>query len=708
MELSKTGLVSGEGENSMAENEKEIGREIEHLRRELERHSRLYYVYDAPEIPDYEYDRMFRRLEELEAAHPEFDSPNSPTKRVGGASLDKFEKVEHLVPLGSLTDVFSYDELDAFLSGIAESEPDAAYSVEPKIDGLSVALSYENGAFVRGATRGNGRVGEDVTANLRTVGSIPLTLPEPLTLCVRGEIYMPHASFEKLNAEREAAEEALFANPRNAAAGSLRQLDPKIAAARGLSIFVFNLQYGSLYADGREVNSHTEALDRLKALGFRTLEHRVLAKTLEEVKAHITKLGELRDSLSYDIDGAVIKIDSLPMRVEIGEGTGRPKWAVAYKYPPQKKNTRLLGITVQVGRTGVLTPTAELEPVRLAGTTVSRATLHNADFIRALDVRVGDTVTVQKAGDIIPEIIGYVPASRTADRPPYEFPTVCPSCGAPVVRDVIARDADGGENGEGESGAAIRCVNIACPAQRRRGIEHFASKGAMDIDGLGPQLVKSLIDGGLVSSPSDLYHLQAESLCQLERMGKKSAEKLIAAIDKSRHAGLERLIFALGIRQVGQVAAAAIAREFGSLDAVFSATREDFCRVPDIGGVTADSLVAFFREDAVKELCRRLKEAGVDTEAAAAPHADTLAGLTFVLTGTLPNMTRDEATALIVGLGGKVTSSVSAKTSYVVAGDAAGSKLDKAQALGVPVLDEEALLAMTGADRQDSPSGSAQ
>lgn len=713
--LLKNSMAGGERNMAEEKNKKEIRREIEQLRRELERHSRLYYVYDAPEISDFEYDRMFRQLQELEAAYPEFDSSNSPTKRVGGDLLDKFEKVEHVVPLGSLTDVFSYEELDAFLAGIAESEPEASYSVEPKIDGLSVALTYEKGEFVRGATRGDGHVGEDVTANLRTIGTIPLTLTEPLSLCVRGEVYMPHTSFKRLNAEREAEGKSLFANPRNAAAGSLRQLDPKIAAARGLSIFVFNLQYGSLYADGRGAVSHSASLDRLHELGFRTLENRILAKTPQDIKAHIAHLGELRESLSYDIDGAVIKIDDLAMRTRIGEATGRPKWAVAYKYPPEQKNTRLRGITVQVGRTGVLTPTAELEPVRLAGTTVSRATLHNADFIQALDVRIGDMVTVQKAGDIIPEILGYVPAYRTPDCQPYVFPRFCPSCGAPVYRDVIggegesrvdsAADSTMSAKKAVETGAAIRCINIACPAQRLRGITHFASKGAMNIDGLGPQLVKTLVDSGWVSSPADLYDLRAEELCHLDRMGKKSAEKLVAAIDRSRHAGLEHLIFALGIRQVGQVAAAAIAGEFGTLDAILAAKKSDFCRVSDIGEVTAENLEVFFREDAVRELCRRLKAARVETGSVSAPQTDKLSGLTFVLTGTLPGMTRDEASALITAQGGKVTSSVSSKTSYVVAGDAAGSKLDKALSLGIPVLDEEALLAMAGAPRGEVSSG---
>lgn len=658
--------------------------EIDKLRRELERHSRLYYVYDAPEISDFEYDRMFRHLEELEAENPEYASDNSPTKRVGGAVLDKFEKFEHKLPLGSLTDVFSFDELCEFLDRMAEQASEVEYSVEPKIDGLSVALVYERGELVRGATRGDGNIGEDVTENLRTIASIPLTLTEPLSLCVRGEVFMPRASFEKLNSEREASGEALFANPRNAAAGSLRQLDSKIAAKRGLDIFIFNLQYGSLYAYGHEPKSHDEVLSRLSELGFKVLENRTVAQKSEDVIAHVKRISELRDSLSYDIDGAVIKVNDLKQRSEIGEGTGRPKWAVAYKYPPEQKQTKLLDITIQVGRTGVLTPTAELQSVRLAGTTVSRATLHNADFIAARDIRIGDTVIVQKAGDIIPEIVGYVERDRTPDRAPYVFPNRCPSCGAPVVRDI-------GDDGEG---AFYRCVNIDCEAQRARGITHFASKDAMDIDGLGPALVQLLLANNLVRRVSDLYLLELSKLAALDRMGEKSAQNLLDAIERSKLAGLERLIYAFGIRQVGQVAAAAIARKFCTLDNVIAAGFEDFLEIEDIGEITARNLVDFFSDSAVLELCETLKGRGVLCEATSAPTSDRFAGLTFVLTGTLPSMTRDEASSLITSQGGKMSSSVSKKTSYVVAGDEAGSKLDKANSLGVKVIDEAELMRM--------------
>ena len=666
--------------------EQEAKKRIEELRELIQYHSRLYYQKDAPEISDYEYDALFRELENLEAEFPALDSPTSPTHRVGGAALDKFEKVTHRVPMGSLTDVFSYDELDAFLTKTDAIVPGAAYSVEPKVDGLSVALIYENGVFVRGATRGDGMTGEDVTSNLRTIRSIPLTLPEPLPyLCVRGEVYMPRKVFDELNAMQESAGKPLFANPRNAAAGSLRQLDPKIAASRRLDIMVFNLQEGDLYMDGHAPKSHTETLDRLEALGFHVLPHRRCLTGKEAIAEHVTWLGEAREDLTFDMDGAVIKIDDLASRKLIGEGTGRPKWAVAFKYPPEEKETILYDITIQVGRTGVLTPTAELEPVRLAGTTVSRATLHNIGFIREKDIRIGDRVIVRKAGEIIPEIVRRADGEHQGTTL-FEMPTHCPSCGHEVVQDA------GGE------GAAVRCVWAGCPAQKARAIIHFASKNCMDIEGLGPQMIGLLLSAGLISNIVDLYRLKAEDVAILDRMGEKSAENLISAIEKSKEAGLERLISAFGIRQVGEVAAATLARTFGNMDRLLDATYEEFAAVPDIGDVTASNLVEFFANSDNIALIASLKDVGLHMEAVAKVNSTTLAGLTFVLTGTLPTMSRDEASDLIRAAGGKVSSSVSKKTSYVVAGEEAGSKLTKAQALGVPVIDEAALLAMLGND----------
>lgn len=665
--------------------EAEAKARLDELRATLDRHARLYYVYDAPEISDYEYDRLYRELEELERLFPQFDSPTSPTKRVGGAILEQFEPFVHRVRLASLADVFSHEELSDFLDATEKviGYP-AAYSVEPKIDGLSVALTYENGMFVRGATRGDGTTGEDVTENLRTVRSIPLTLTEPVPyLCVRGEVYMSHATFHSLNQKREEEGQPLFANPRNAAAGSLRQLDSRITAERRLDIFIFNYQEGDLYLDGRAPKTHTETLNRLRELGFPVLPAQKTLTAPEEILAYVSALGERRPTLPFDMDGAVIKLDELALRREVGEGTKTPKWAVAYKYPPEQQMTKLVDIEIAVGRTGVLTPTAVLAPVRLAGSTVSRATLHNIDFIREKDVRIGDTVTVQKAGDIIPEIVSVVREHRTGEEKAFEMPTTCPSCGAPVLR-----DADG-------EGAAVRCENPACPAQRSRALIHFASKDAMDIDGLGPQIIELLVSEGLVSDAADLYTLDPTRLATLDRMGEKSAANLIAAIEKSKEAGLERLLFALGIRQVGTVAAEAIAARFGDMASVAAATAEDFAAVPDIGEITAANLTAYFAREDVRELLDRFALYGLRmTAKAEAPKKTTFAGKTFVLTGTLPTMTRDEASALIKAAGGKVSSSVSKKTDFVLAGEEAGSKLAKANELGVTVIDEATLLEM--------------
>ena len=666
-------------------NVKEAEARIKYLRDQIIYNSKLYYENDAPVISDYEYDAMFRELGDLEAQFPELDSPTSPTKRVGGKALDKFEKFTHKVQMGSLTDVFSYDELEDFVNKTNVIIGDAEYSVEPKIDGLSVSLVYENGKFVRGATRGDGFVGEDVTENLKTIKTIPLELTEPLPyLCVRGEVYMPRAVFEQLNKIREDEGQSLFANPRNAAAGSLRQLDPKVAASRRLAIFVFNLQEGELYTDGRAPITHTETLERLSELGFTVLPETIKAVGFNAVAEHVRHLGEKRPEFSFDMDGAVIKVNDLAGRRTVGEGTSTPKWAVAYKYPPEEKKTKLLSIDIQVGRTGVLTPAANLEPVRLAGTTVSRATLHNINFISERDIRIGDTVIVRKAGEIIPEILESVKSERDGTEIIFEMPKTCPSCGHPVVRD------------ECGDGAAIRCVYAGCPAQNARGIVHFASKGAMNIDGLGPQVVELLLSNGKIKDIADLYTLRVEDIENLDRMGRKSAENLVNAISESKSRGLERLLYALGVRQVGEVAAETIAGKMRTIEACMEATVEDFTKVEDIGEITATALVEFFADEASRELILRLIELGLKTDATAEEKGETLAGLTFVLTGTLPTMTRDEASALIKQAGGKVSGSVSKKTSYVVAGEEAGSKLTKANELGVTVLDEDGLMRLLG------------
>ena len=665
---------------------KEITAEAEKLKEALNYHSVRYYVYDSPEISDYEYDMMFARLKALEEEYPQLYDPASPTARVGGRALDKFDKVVHSARMDSLADVFSFEELEDFCHKMESETQTPVYSVEPKIDGLSVALYYENGVFVKGATRGDGSVGEDVTGNLRTVNSIPLRLAEPLTLTVRGEVYMPRAVFESINKEREAEGQALMANPRNAAAGSLRQLDPKITASRKLDIFIFNFQEGELYSDGHRPLTHSETLSRLSDLGFKVLPMRRAALGYGEVAEHVRLIGNAREGLAYDIDGVVIKLDSLEYRQRVGEGTSTPKWAVAYKFPPEEKETTLEDITIAVGRTGVLTPTAVLSPVRLAGTTVSRASLHNLDFIRQRDIMLGDRVIVRKAGDIIPEVLKALPEKRTGGERIFEMPSVCPSCGEPVYRDISV----GGE------GAAIRCTNNSCPAQLSRSIEHFASKNAMNIDGLGPQIVELLLKNGLIGDASDLYLLRAEQIEGLERMGKKSAENLIAAIEASKERGLERLIYALGIRNIGEVAAAALAERYKTLEALTEATREELCRIEDFGEITADCVLDFFSHPQNIALVDRLTAHGLLTSSTAKPKGELFAGVTFVLTGTLPTLTRDQASELIKAHGGKVSGSVSSKTGYVVAGDAAGSKLTKAQSLGVKIISEEELLEMIG------------
>lgn len=652
---------------------------IRFLRQQVEYHRRKYYLEDAPEISDAEFDRMYRELEELEKAHPEFHDENSPIYRVGGMALDKFQKHIHTVPLKSLSDVFSFGELEEFLSRTAGC---GDYTVEKKIDGLSVALIYKDGRFVSGATRGDGAVGEDVSGNLRTIASIPMTIPYTGYLEVRGEVYMPKASFEKLNAQREKAGEPLFANPRNAAAGSLRQLDPKVTAKRNLDILVFNLQKCD-----RSFETHAQTLDFISSCGFHVLDYRV-AQNKEEVEEEIEAIGRERQGLSFDIDGAVVKINNLAMREKIGEGTNVPKWAVAYKFPPEQKPTKLLSIEVQVGRTGVLTPAANLVPVNLAGSTVSRATLHNIDNIREKDIRVGDTVVIQKAGDIIPEVVCSVKDEAHFARPVYEMPAVCPSCGEKVIRI------------EGE--AKTMCTNSACPAQRQRSIEHFASKDAMNIEGLGPAAVKALLDSRLISTISDLYTLEEGQLISLERMGKKSAENLLSSIEKSKEAGLARLIYALGIPNVGEKAGKALAKVYGDIERLFCATREEISAIEDFGAVTAWCVVSYFSHPQTRMLIEGLKKAGVKTKEEPVEKGGAFEGKTFVLTGTLPTLKRAQAGALIEQLGGKTSSSVSKLTDYVLAGEEAGSKLTKAQSLNIPIIDEETFLEMIEKAKEQS------
>ena len=658
------------------QNIKQRMKELEDL---IHYHARLYYVNDAPTISDYEYDKMFYELVALEEKYPALASADSPTKRVGGEALNKFEKVEHAVRMGSLSDVFSYEEIHEFVERIQTTlGHGAVFSVEPKIDGLSVSLEYRDGAFTVGSTRGDGMVGENVTENLKTIKTIPLNLTDaPALLEVRGEVYMPRKSFEKLNARREAKGESLFANPRNAAAGSLRQLDSKITAGRGLDIMIFNIQR----AEGVSFDSHSEGLDHLEKLGFHVIPYREKLRTAEEIIAKIEKIGELRDSLAFDIDGIVIKCDDLRERLEIGENTSTPKWAIAYKYPPERKPTKLVDVVIQVGRTGVLTPKAILKPVRLAGTSVSAATLHNIDFIRERDIRIGDTVYVQKAGDIIPEVVSVEMKDRTADAVPYEMPAVCPSCGEPTSRD---------------DEAATRCTNPSCPAQLERGITHYASRDAMDIDGMGPAVVRLLLESGLIRNIADLYRLQIDDVKSLARMGAKSAKNLIAAIEKSKSAGLDRLIYALGIRNIGEKAAKSLAVTFGNIDALAAADKETLVAIPDFGEITADAVLSYFSHAQTAELIESLKACGVVTTYETEKADTVFEGMTFVLTGTLPTLSRDQATAIIERHGGKASSSVSSKTTYVVAGEKAGSKLTKAQSLGVAVIDEDTLLEMAG------------
>ncbi len=635
-----------------------------------------YYVLDDPQMPDFEYDHLLRELEDLEKEHPELVLPESPTKRVGGQALSQFEKVTHQVPLMSLQDVFSQEELEEFLNRVKQTYPNAGFSVEPKIDGLSVALEYENGVFVRGATRGDGTVGEDVTENLKTIHSIPMVIPDaPSRLIVRGEVFMPKRVFHALNEEREELGQALFANPRNAAAGSLRQLDPKLAAQRKLDILIFNVQL----AEGVEFDSHEESLNYLRDRHFKVIDSQILTEPTAVVE-RVFQINETREELSCDIDGAVIKVNALSQREALGVTAKFPKWAVAYKYPPEIKQTVVENIIIQVGRTGVLTPKAVVRPVRLAGTTVTNATLHNQDFISKLDVRIGDTVSIRKAGEIIPEILEVDVSKRPADAQPYLLPSVCPVCGAHVERD--------------PDGAFLRCTGPACPAQLSRNIAHFVSRDAMDIDGLGSAIVDALIEKGAIHTPADLYYLTLDEVKGLWKNGTTAAKKLLKSIEESKSRDLSRLIFALGIRQVGSKAGKTLASAFGNMDALMNASVEELTNVDDVGQVTAQNILDWFAQPQAKEMVERLRQAGVNFESQRQITDTRFAGMTFVLTGALTKFTRDEATEKIELFGGKASGSVSKKTTYVVVGENAGSKERKARELGIPVLSEDDFLEM--------------
>ena len=649
---------------------------IEELTKLLNDAGYRYYVLDDPTMPDFEYDRLLRELEDLEKANPELALPDSPTKRVGGQAVNTFGEVTHAVPLMSLQDVFSLEELDDFLVRTKEAVPGAQFSVEPKIDGLSVALEYVDGQFVRGATRGDGNVGEDVTENLRTIRSIPMALEgAPARLIVRGEVFMPKKTFHALNEALEENGERTFANPRNAAAGSLRQKDPKVTAKRKLDILVFNVQL----AEGKTFVSHVETLEYLKSLHFKVIPYKLLSD-VEKISKEVIRINEEREKLSCDIDGAVIKLDDLAARERLGNTAKFPRWAVAYKYPPEEKETLVEDIVIQVGRTGVLTPKAVVAPVRLAGTTVTNATLHNQNFISRLDIRIGDTVRIRKAGEIIPEILEVNLSKRPEGTQPYLLPKKCPVCGAAVERD--------------EDGAFLRCTGAECPAQLSRNIAHFVSRDAMDIEGLGSAIVDSLIEKGAIRSPADIYYLTMDELSGLWKSGTKAAQKLLDAIAASKSQDVSRLIFALGIRQVGAKTGKSLAAAFGSLDKLMEASLEELTQVPDIGEVTAESICEWFAQPQSRHMVRRLKEAGVNFESKRVVTDTRFAGKTIVLTGALSRFTREEATEKIELFGGKASGSVSKKTSFVVAGENAGSKERKARELGIPVLTEDEFLEM--------------
>ncbi len=645
------------------------------LRDKLNYYSKKYYVDDDPVIGDYEYDMLQRELLAIETDYPELITSDSPTIRVGGNADNLFTPVVHAVVMESLQDAFGEDELYAFSKRVTDAVTDAEYVVEPKIDGLSVSLEYENGVFVRGSTRGDGVTGEDVTANLRTIRSIPLRLTEDVPFIeVRGEVFMPHSVFNRLAREQEENGDKPFKNPRNAAAGSLRQKNPLITAARSLDIFVFNIQR----IEGAEIVAHKQSLDYIKMLGFKTVPFYTKFSSFDDAVAEVRRIGDIRNKLPFDIDGAVIKVDSLSQRRALGSTSKFPKWAVAFKYPPEEKVTKLLDIEVNVGRTGVLTPTAVLTPVSLAGTTVSRATLHNQDFITEKDIRLGDEVIVRKAGDIIPEVLSVV--SHVDGSLPYRLPDVCPSCGAGVVRE------------EGE--AAVRCINPECPAQLLRNLIHFCARDTMDIEGLGESILENLVNNGLIKNPADIYSLTSEKIAALEGLAEKSAANLISSIERSKGSSLSKLLYALGTRHVGEKAAKLLAIHFGTMDKLLEAPAEEISLIEGFGDITARSVAEFFRLPQTLDLIDRLKAAHVNMTALEEVRDTRFAGKTFVLTGTLPTLSRAEATELIERFGGKTASSVSAKTSYVLAGEDAGSKLTKAQSLGVPILTEDDLRTM--------------
>lgn len=649
-----------------------IEERIKELKDKLNHHNYMYYVLDRPEISDYEYDMMMRELIKLEEEHPELKTPDSPSQRIGGEPVKEFEPFTHVVVMQSLANAFSEGELRDFDRRVKSSVGDVEYVVELKIDGLSVELIYEDGIFTIGSTRGDGYVGENVTSNLKTIKSIPLKLKDNLNLIVRGEVFMPRASFEKLNQERERNGESLFANPRNAAAGSLRQLNPKITAKRDLDIFVFNLQR----IEGVELKTHVEALEFLKEQGFKVSPHLKKCKNIDEVIEDINYIRTIRDSLPYDTDGAVVKVNDLEKREILGSTVKDPRWAIAFKYPAERQKTKVKDIIVQVGRTGALTPTAILEPVKIAGSVVSRATLHNEDYIKEKDIRIGDTVIIQKAGEIIPEVVSVVVEDRKGDEKYFFMPDTCPECGATTVR----------LPGE----AVTRCTGLNCPAQLKRGIIHFASKDAMDIDGLGPAVIGQLLDKHLIHNIADLYFLKYDDLIKLDRMGDKSVRNLLNAIEESKGRDLDRVIFGLGIDLIGSKAASILANHFKTMESLENASFDELTNIEEVGPKMADSIIAFFKERQNREIIGRLKEAGVNMVKMEAKNTSNIFdGLTFVLTGTLSNYTRDEAKKLIEERGGKVTSSVSKKTDYVVAGSDPGSKLAKAQQLGVRIIDEK-------------------
>ena len=635
-----------------------------------------YYVLDDPKMLDFEYDHLLRELEQLEVAHPEYTREDSPTKRVGGMALSKFEKVDHSVPLMSLQDVFSLEELDEFLDKILQNYPHVQFTVEPKVDGLSVALEYENGVFVRGATRGDGVTGEDVTENLKTIRSIPMKLENaPTRLIVRGEVYMPKKTFAQLNLRQEEEGKPLFANPRNAAAGSLRQLDPKVAAKRGLDILVFNVQL----ADGVTFESHAQSLEYLKKLQFKVVPYSLL-DNINDINAQILQINDHREQLSCDIDGAVVKVNDLNIREVLGSTAKFPRWAAAYKYPPEIKSTRVKDIVVQVGRTGVLTPKAVVFPVQLAGTTVTNATLHNQDFISQRDIRIGDSVMIRKAGEIIPEILEVELSKRPEGTVPYFLPEKCPVCGAPTIRD--------------DDGAFLRCTGVACPAQLSRNIAHFVARDAMDIDGLGSAIVDALIEKDLLHSPADIYYLTLDDLKSLWQKGDTAAKKLLLSIENSKKQDLSRLIYALGIRQVGAKTGKTLAAHFTTMDALQNASLEELTQVEDIGEITARSISTWFSQEQSRQMIQRLRDKGVNMSCDVQVTDTRFMGMTFVLTGALTQFTREEATVKIEGFGGKVSGSVSKKTTYVVVGENAGSKEKKAKELGISILSEDDFLAM--------------